>query len=133
MIGGPFSQGRAAFFAPFFGKYGLGKGANMRETQLADYLRDACSGRANTRTANQIQRALHLSGTDLRKLVHRLRRQGVPIASSRDGYFYAVTAGEVYDTIRQLQGMERGLTAAINGLERALERFENTEKGEKTP
>jgi hypothetical protein len=29
--------------------------------------------------------------------------------------------------------MERGLTAAINGLERALERFENTEKGEKTP
>jgi uncharacterized membrane protein YoaK (UPF0700 family) len=56
----------------------------------------------------------------------------VPIASSRDGYFYAVTAGEVYATIRQLQGMERGLTAAINGLERALERFENTEKGEKT-
>ena len=55
--------------------------------------------------------------------MNRLRRQGVPIASSRDGYFYAVTAGEVYASIRQLRRMECGLEAAIRGLEGALDGF----------
>ena len=66
---------------------------------------------------------LGLSGTDLRKLVNRLRRRGVPIASDRQGYFYANTAGEVYTTIRQLRQMTDGLEKAITGLELALERF----------
>ena len=59
----------------------------------------------------------------LRKLVNRLRRQGVPIASDRQGYFYAATAGEVYTTIRQLQQMVNGLQKAIAGLEGSLEKF----------
>ena len=96
----------------------------MRSAQLADYLQTACLGRTNIKKSAEIERALRLSSTDLRKLVHRLRRQGVPIASSRDGYFYAATAGEVYATIRQLQMMERGLAAAIRGLETALDRFD---------
>lgn len=60
---------------------------------------------------------------DERKLVNRLRRRGVPIASDRRGYFYAATAGEVYATIRQLRQMAGGLEKAIAGLEAALERF----------
>lgn len=55
--------------------------------------------------------------------VNRLRRRGVPIASDRGGYFYAVTAGEVYTTIRQLRQMAAGLERAIAGLEGALEKF----------
>ena len=39
---------------------------------------------------------------------------------SRSGYFYAVTAGEVYSTIRQLKVMANGLDAAITGLELSL-------------
>ena len=95
----------------------------MREKKLLAYLKGACPGRAYRVSGAELERALHLSGTDLRKLVNKLRRKGVPIASDRQGYFYAVTAGEVYATIRQLDQMRRGLDAAIQGLEGALESF----------
>ena len=55
-------------------------------------------------------------------------RKTHPIASDRNGYFYATTAGEVYDTIRQLKRMAAGLEAAINGLERSMDRFREDEE-----
>ena len=70
-----------------------------------------------------LEAAIGISGTDLRKLVNRMRRKGVPIGSDRCGYFYAATAGEVYSTIQQLQNMENGLAAARRGLERSLDAF----------
>ena len=66
---------------------------------------------------------MNVSGNELRRQVNRLRRKGLPIGSSRDGYFYAVTAGEVYTTIRQLRQMVTGLEKAIAGLEEALDKF----------
>ncbi len=95
----------------------------MREENLLTYLKETCCGRQRTVKSSELERALTLGGTDLRKRVNRLRRKGIPIGSSRDGYFYAKTAGEVYATIRQLQVMEQGLRAAIQGLESALDKF----------
>jgi len=95
----------------------------MREEQLLSYLKGACPGRKYRVGGAELERVLDISGTDLRKQVNRLRRQGVPIGSDRCGYFYAVTAGEVYTTIRQLRQMAAGLERAIAGLEDALERF----------
>ena len=96
---------------------------NRKEEQLRIYLETNCSGRENIQNSGQLERALHVNKTELCRLVHRLRRRGVPIASSKDGYFFAVTAGEVYSTIRQLRRMVGGLDAAIGGLEGALEKF----------
>ena len=95
----------------------------MKEEQLLIYLKANCAGRKNIRKSAHLEQALHISGNELRRLVHRLRKRGVPIASSPDGYFYAVTAGEVYSTIRQLKRMASGLEAAVRGLEDALEEF----------
>ena len=95
----------------------------MNEEKLVQYLKLCCEGRAKTRKSEEIERAIGMSGNELRKAVNRLRRRGVPIGSSRSGYFYAVTAGEVYSTIRQLQVMKNGLDAAITGLERSLDAF----------
>lgn len=99
----------------------------MKKEELTAYLKGACGGRRYTVKGAELEYVLHISGTDLRKLVNRLRRDGVPIASSRDGYFYARTAGEVYATIRQ---MVQGLEAAIRGLETALENFEESAGGD---
>ena len=95
----------------------------MKENLLLSYLKQVCYGRGNTHKSSHIERALDMSSTELRKMVHRMRKKGIPIASSRDGYFYATNAGELYATIRQLQGMERGLQAAVRGLEGAMESF----------
>ncbi len=100
----------------------------MREEKLLSYLKGACTGRRYSASSAALEAAIWISGTDLRKLVNRMRRKGVPIGSDRCGYFYAATAGEVYDTIRQLKQMVSGLEAAISGLERSMERFR--ERGE---
>ena len=105
---------------PIFGKTDLER-SNMNEEFLLQYLKDNCPGRKNTRKSAVIERALNISGYEVRRLVNRLRKKGKPIGSSKDGYFYAVTAGEIYATIRQLEIMKKGLEAAIHGMESALD------------
>lgn len=100
-----------------------GKEHEMTNKELEDYLRTTCPGRKNSRRSAELEAELNISGNELRRRINRLRRDAVPIGSSRDGYFYAVTAGEVYATIGQLTDIALGLQAAINGLESALDRF----------
>ena len=94
-----------------------------REERLLAYLEGACLGRARCMGGKELGRTLNLSGTELRKAVNRLRQKCEPIASDRNGYFYAQTAGEVYATIGNLKKMRAGLDAAIQGLEQALDNF----------
>ena len=96
----------------------------MKEEQLTAYLKGAYRGRRNTIKSAELERVLHMSGTDLRKLVNKLRRKSVPICSGRDGYFYARTAGDIVRTIRALRVMIKGLQAAVDGLLAALDKFE---------
>lgn len=95
----------------------------MKEEMLLQYLMVNCAGRGNIRKSAQLQRSLGVGKNELCRLIHRLRVRGVPVGSSRDGYFYAVNAGEVFDTIRQLERMAAGLERSIRGLTSALEKF----------
>ena len=96
----------------------------MNSDDLLLYLRSNCLGHKKAIKSVALEKELHLSANDLRRRVNRLRRKGIPIGSSKDGYFYAVTAGEVYSTIRQLMVVASGLEAAIEGLELSLDHFE---------
>ena len=96
----------------------------MRETQLTAYLKGAFKGQRHAIKSVELERSLHMSGTDLRKLINQLRRKSIPICSSQDGYFYAKTAGDIVRTIRKLEMMIQGLQAAVNGLAAALDQFE---------
>ena len=93
----------------------------MREETLLNYWKGACTGRKYRASSAELEAVLGISGTDLRKLVNRMRRKGIPIGSDRWGYFYATTAVEVYSTIQQLKTMENGLAAARRGLEQSLD------------
>ena len=95
----------------------------MTNETIARYLENGYKGRKNAVSSRELERTLAISGNELRKRVNRLRRDTVPIAADQRGYYYAETAAEVYDTIRTLEKMRRGLDAAISGLERALEKF----------
>ena len=101
----------------------------MREEKLRAYLKGTCAGRKYRVSGAELEQVLGINGTDLRKLVNRLRRKAVPIASSREGYFYASNAAELYSTIRQLKEMRTGLDAAICGLEQAMETFTEPSDG----
>ena len=95
----------------------------MNKESIRSHLRTHCLGRKRAASSLSLETTLEISGNKLRKQVNALRREGVPIASSGEGYFYAETAAEVYGTIRSLQKMRRGLDAAIAGLEQALGSF----------
>ena len=95
----------------------------MTNEQLCGYLAENCLGRRGTIGGRELAGKMGVSENELRRRVNRLRQQGVPIASSQTGYFYAATAGEVYATIRSLRGMAKGLEVAITGLEKGLEHF----------
>ena len=94
-----------------------------REEKLLTYLEGACLGRARCMGGKELGRALNLNGTELRKAVNRLRQKCEPIASDRNGYFYAQTSGEVYSTIRYLKKIRAGLDAVIRGLEASMDEF----------
>lgn len=95
----------------------------MSKQPLLTFLETFCVGRKNRISGAELERTVGISAIELRKQVNRLRREGIPIASDRQGYYYAETAGEVYGTIRQLRSMIHGLEAAIQGLEQSLDHF----------
>ena len=55
---------------------------------------------------------------ELRKMVHNLRVEGIPVCSDRTGYFYHANAWEVIATIGHLRRMRDGVEKAIRSLER---------------
>ena len=95
----------------------------MTKETFALYLENGFKGRRNVISSRELERALGISGNELRRKINQLRQEAVPIAADRRGYYYAETAAEVYATIRSLEKMRSGLDAAISGLERALENF----------
>lgn len=95
----------------------------MNKEKVYDYLCAYCIGRKRVTSSQALEKVLDMSGNMLRKQINALRRGGIPIASNSAGYFYAENAADIYATIRSLQKMRRGLDAAIEGLEKAMEKF----------
>lgn len=95
----------------------------MNKEKVYGYLCAYCIGRKRVTSSQTLENVLNLSGNELRKQINALRREAIPIASNGAGYFYAENAADIYATIRSLQKMRRGLDAAIEGLEQALEKF----------
>lgn len=95
----------------------------MTREELAAFLRTRCHGRKNAMKAEELKVAAHTDGSQIREQVNALRCRGFPIASGKEGYFYAETAGEIYATIRSLRKLQAGVEKAIVGLEGALADF----------
>lgn len=73
----------------------------MREAQkdpLLIYLHTSCRGKTSRVSGAQLASIHGISISALQGRIRRLRQQGHPIASDAYGYYYAVTAGEVFDT-----------------------------------
>ena len=72
----------------------------------------------------ELECLFHSKGVDMRDVINRLRRGGVPIASNQNGYFYAATQQEILDTIALLTRQISGITATITGLRYSLSRID---------
>lgn len=99
----------------------------MQKEGLAEHLKRYHRGAPKAATSRELERTFSITGKELRQLVNRLRREGVPIASNGSGYYYAATEQEVRATIAHLTRRIGGIAAAIHGLNRSLERFDDTQ------
>ena len=95
----------------------------MRKEQLCVYLYKNCRGKKKCANAKITRPDLHMSENDLRKHATRPRRECIPIGSSSNGYYFAETAAEVYNTIKNLRRIRDGIDAAITGLECSMISF----------
>ena len=99
----------------------------MQEERLAEFLERYHSGESNAATSRELECIFSIKGIEVRQMVNRLRRKGIPISSSGSGYFYAATEQEVRATIAHLTRRISGLAAAISGLNRSLEQFDTAQ------
>ena len=94
-----------------------------KESQLLEYLRRHCPGRETAVSGKRLKKMFRVREAELRKMVHNLRVEGIPICSDRTGYFYPANAWEVIATIGHLRRMRDGVEASIRGLEKATGAF----------
>lgn len=99
----------------------------MQKEKLAEHLRRYHHGAQHAVLSKELERGFGVSGKALRDLVNALRREGVPIASDQNGYFYAKTEAEVRLTIRHMRNRISGISAAITGLRHSLAAFDDTQ------
>jgi len=99
----------------------------MEDQRFAEYLRQNHLGENSAATSQELEIAFSVRGNEVRNTVNRLRRKGIPIASSASGYFYAATESEVRTTIAHMTHRISGIAAAIRGLNQALESFDSTQ------
>ena len=99
----------------------------MEKETLSKHLKHYHFGAANAVTSRALEREFSVKGKELRDTVNALRRDGVPIASSGEGYFYAATEPEVRATIAHMTHRISGIAAAIRGLTQALEEYDTAQ------
>ena len=73
-------------------------------------------GKENAIYSSEIEGITGLKGSDVRLTVNRLRTTGVPICSSKRGYFIAENPSDILETIEMLNGRCNAILSASNGL-----------------
>lgn len=102
----------------------------VKEKELMEYLKRCCLGQESAISSKRLRKMFHIREADLRKMIHNLRAEGIPICSDRTGYFFPANAWEVIATIGHLRRMRDGVEASIHGLEGSMGAFRLSGGGE---
>lgn len=96
------------------------------EKLIAEHLKEYHCGEQSVVSSRELEATFQIRGPDLRRIINRLRGDGVPICSSDSGYYYASTEEELQRTIRQLRSRIKKIAHAERGLTKALEQFSDS-------
>lgn len=88
--------------------------------KVLHYLKTKAIGQNNAVFGADIGDEFGLVDAQIRRIVNEARRNGVPICSSRHGYYYAENASDIKATIEGLYSRIENVLAAIDGLQGAL-------------
>lgn len=99
----------------------------MLKDRLAGYMEIFHPGEQYAAASRELELTFGITGVTLRRLINALRREGIPIASDENGYYYAETDMEVRRTIAHMKHRISGISAAICGLENSLYAFDTAQ------
>lgn len=89
----------------------------MLDDDVLAFLKENHVGMGNEITSRQMERALHVKGSDIRHIINDLRCGGHPICSNTRGYFYASSVIDLQRTIDQLSHRIKKIDKAREGLQ----------------
>ena len=96
----------------------------MTDKALCGHLKQFHQGQESAASSRELEAAFHLKGTELRRVINRLRCNSFPICSDATGYFYAKRPSEIKATVAQLTGRISKISAAARGLMKSYEETE---------
>jgi len=93
-----------------------------KQAALHGYLREHHTGIEKAVPSYRLEAAFSMKGSEIRRYVNSLRRDGVPICSGENGYFYASTYEELEATVRQLDSRIEKIAKARDGIVESVRR-----------
>gem|GEM_PF-741501 len=92
--------------------------------RLLTYLKEHHQGMNKAAQSKTVEKRFHVSGRNIRNIMHTLRCEGNPICSDENGYYYATTKQELMGSIRQLDSRISKIKQARDGLESTISNIE---------
>ena len=92
---------------------------NQRQKYLYTFLHKYHKGRKNAIVTGQIEMAVELEENDIRRLISKFRREGVPICSCNEGYYYPESYSEIMEVATKFHKYLSTLITTIMCLLRA--------------
>lgn len=87
-----------------------------KKSAIHIFLREYHKGKENAIHSKELQKVFDMDGRAIRRKISSLRKDGVPICSDEDGYYYADNQQEINKTVCRLNGMVTGVSNARTGL-----------------
>jgi len=80
------------------------------------YLSRYHTGTNNAASSKTLEAAFHIRGSELRRIVNKLRCDGFPICSDKNGYYFAACESEIHATVAQLNSRISKISGAKDGM-----------------
>ena len=87
-----------------------------KREEICEYLEKFHKGKEKAVFSRELQHIFRLDGRNIRRNVARLRRDGYPICSDENGYYYAGSQTEINQTVGRLNGLVTAVSNARTGL-----------------
>lgn len=88
---------------------------------IAEYLRDYHREEDEAIKSRELRGLFNLSDRQVRLVVNDLRRNGVPICSSLEGYWYSEDEADITKTINRMEAQIDNMERSIAGLRKVLQ------------
>ena len=87
-----------------------------KKEDICEYLKQFHCGKEKAVFSRELQYIFRIDGRNIRRNVAKLRKEGCPICSDENGYYYAETQTDINHTVGRLNDLVTSVSNARTGL-----------------